>query len=91
MSSQLLAMKNAFQSIICREYSGLACLHVGIFFLIGLIPKPWFFFRNSFLNILIHSGILKINRLACNYLPALPVHCHKDMCCKNLDCVFKVY
>jgi hypothetical protein len=67
MFGQLSVVKNAFQSVICRGYSGVACLNAGVFILlIGPFPKTFIFFRNRFLNISISFIIMKINRLACN-------------------------
>ena len=51
MFGWLPAVKNAFQLVICRGYSRVACLNAGIYFLlIGPFMKILTFFRNPFLN-----------------------------------------
>jgi hypothetical protein len=61
MFGQMSTGKNAFQSVICRGYSGVACLNAGVFLLrIGPFMKTFIFFRNRFLNISISFGIYDI-------------------------------
>ena len=64
MFGRLSAVKNASQSVICRGYFETTCLNASIFFPNRPISETLIFLPGPFLNIFIHSEILKITRLA---------------------------